>query len=247
MKRKLITKIIEHIPQTIHLRSDIHINISKSIESNLFWEVFTGKEYNCYLPNLININFEELLIIDAGASIGMFTLWIESLIRNEVLNWNNVEYLIIEAGSINFNKLEDNITQNLKDEQFKLINMALGKKNGSIKFYESKTNPFSNSLDFKQNKNMNTIRVEYCDITNYLKENKKVFLKMDIEGAEFEMIKNYKDDLSGIYLILLEWHHTQGDVEESRDILIAKGFKSLKLQIISHKRSTELFIHETNI
>lgn len=228
VKRPLLTKVIERIPQTLCLSSGINIQLRHKRDNRKFWDIFTSSEYMSLIPELATLKAQSISILDCGAGIGLFSLLIEHLCRIGVLPWDNVLYTLIEPSSHNFIKLEQNIKRNLANESCRLINGLLGLKNGDAEFYESKKKPYGSRLAGKTNGEDGVVkRLPFIDISAFLQA-KPCFVKMDIEGSEFIFLETYRKELTNVEGIMIEWHSEMGDVEEGEFILSASGLRRVK-------------------
>lgn len=164
---------------------------------NLFREVFCNNEY------LFTAHTPSPVIIDCGANIGTATLYFKLL-------YPQCRILAFEANPATFKMRERNITQNdLKDVCF--YQVALFDKEGAIPFYIDE-NPGSGmgSLLQGRKKVENKVLVQAEKLSDYLKEIEKVdLLKMDIEGAEVNVVNDLFDSLAieKVDQLLIEYHH----------------------------------------
>ena len=153
-------------------------------------------------------------IIDCGSHIGMSLLYFS-------MHYKNAKIIAFEPDDFNYKLAEQNITQcNLNN--VKLNNSAVWITNGEIDFDSS--GDMSSSI--KNAKTENSILTKCIKLRDYL--DKKVdFLKMDIEGAEYEVLMDCSDKLHLIDNLFIEYH---GDFNENHklnailDILIKNNF-----------------------
>jgi FkbM family methyltransferase len=138
------------------------------------------------------------IIIDCGTNIGMSLLYFSNLFPDS-------EIYGFEADPLIFNLCNKNLIKN-KIKNVKLINKAVWKNNNGIKFYSDgndggRINTTSINENTKEHE-MSSIRLH-----DFLLSFEKIdFLKIDIEGAEYDVLLDCKDILSHIDNIFIEYH-----------------------------------------
>lgn len=150
------------------------------------------------------------LIIDCGSNIGMTTVFFKdkfSLAKIICFEPDPNVYIILEK-NINVNKLKD-IT---------LINAALSDLDGETdffgEFYGDHPNSLGNSIieTWGNRGYTDRIKVKAAKLSNFI--NREVdFLKLDIEGAELQVLEELGDKLKLIRKMLLEIHSSQQEIE----------------------------------
>jgi len=162
-----------------------------------------GEEFEP-LSYLFQKNYDNL-IIDAGGYIGTSSIKFAELYPNATI-------ITIEPSTENYNILIKNTE---KYKNIKVIKAALvGKKSGELILHNLGTGEWGNTVVDKNllinSKSINevekirTITVE--EILNIYKNKKIGLLKVDIEGAEKELLDNSHDVLSDIYATFIELH-----------------------------------------
>ena len=172
------------------------------------------------------------LFIDAGANIGQS---IDNFIKHWP-NWN--EYLILsyEANP----NLKNQFERFSSKKNIKFFSSAIWSYDGFIDFYLSTEHNFGSSI----NKNKKSgrldktpISVPCVDIDRIIREHKDkeyIILKLDIEGAEYELL-NYmfdKGTFNYINELYIEFHTDKvNKTKENNNILIdkLKSYPNLKL------------------
>ena len=175
----------------------IHYNNKESAIST-FNEIFNNKYY------LIKTDTASPLIIDGGANIGIATIFFKDM-------YPQARIICFEPDPNAFQVLSKNVeVNNLTDVT--LINAALAKDNGTIDFYglihSNKPDTRGNSIIEVwglQRAMSNTIQVKAVKLSSYI--NKTVdLLKLDIEGAEQQVLEEIQDKLHFVNQITLEIH-----------------------------------------
>ncbi|MGI8600881.1 MAG: FkbM family methyltransferase [Chitinophagaceae bacterium] len=149
-------------------------------------EIFIEEVYKQELP-------AKPYILDCGANIGLSIIYLKE-------NHPDAEIIGFEPDRKNFELLQYNI------DSFKLKNVILNNEAVWTADTElSFAGEGSMGSRIETSQTSNTVNVKAIRLKNYL--NKKVdFLKIDIEGAEFEVIKDIKDELSLVENLFLEYH-----------------------------------------
>jgi len=173
-------------------------------------EFFVEDIYSNY--NLDNLN----VVIDAGASVGLFTRY---MLRKGAKN-----VIAVEPDERSIKALNSNFYQ---EDRVKVYPYALSFKDGKTKFYQSK-NPLNSSLDSNWEEENTEVDVDLISLENLVKDFDKIdLLKLDIESAEYEVIDNTPDYIfNKVDRILLEFHREQGRLQGITDKLSKLGFKS---------------------
>ena len=160
------------------------------------------------------------VVLDIGAHIGLFTLYASQFCTKGSI-------FSFEPMKDNYELLLENIKlNNLK--QVKFFNLAVSNSNDPIKLYinddESGHSIFSQS---SQNLMVNSISLKRIFDENQIKYCN--FLKLDCEGAEYEIIKNLPlSYFEKIDKMIIEYHMADSNPElliELKKILTSQNFK----------------------
>ena len=147
---------------------------------------------------------EDPLIIDCGSNIGMSILYFKN-------SYPGARVIGFEPDPPIFNMLTENVNaNNLTDVQ--LINAALAAHNGSaIEFYcDGKYGSYIGDLYAPSHiHTYEKIKVSCVPLKAYLTEPVS-FLKMNIEGAECEVLLDCGESLRMIDRMVIEYHHLPG-------------------------------------
>ena len=103
------------------------------------------------------------------------------------------------------------VKENVTTQNFVFSPIGVAKEKGSRKFYlRTNNNHVSGSIhDIKTINNSNSIDLKFDSLSNIMKDNnhsKLDLLKMDIEGAEYEVIDHIQKNNIDIKQILVEFH-----------------------------------------
>lgn len=170
-----------------------------------------------------NFNFKDLKLIadkknqviffDLGANLGEITKRVENFKVKK-----NIKIFSFEPDIENFKTLENKFKEN---KNITLENKAVWNYNGKINFSigrcnhrtNSKITKIINDRNYDEKKYINTCEVDCVDLCDYidnlnLSEDDFVAIKMDIEGAEYEVLNHMieKNGIKNIDLLLIEFH-----------------------------------------
>lgn len=181
--------------------------------------VFEVKDKNATVPIITEIwhdrvygNIKELagetspLIIDIGGNIGAFSLFaLYTLPASKVY--------VFEPEPQNFRCLEKNIALNAMGPRCTLVNKAVCGTRGERTLSLTGVNSAKNSM-FATNPVSSKIKVSCMTLEDIFSEFTIPWcslLKIDCEGAEYEILMNTPQDIfKRIKRIILEWHDVEG-------------------------------------
>lgn len=181
---------------------------------SLHWEIkniFQNKIYHFFS------NKKNPFIIDCGSYIGASILYFKSV-------YPNAEILGFEPDPKIYRILKRNIKRN-NFNNIRVVQAGLGVKEGILEF-------FSDGKDggsfYKINKS-SLIKVPVKKLSNYIKKPVDL-LKINIEGTEYQVIKEIEKKLNLINEIIIEYHcfnNLEQNLHKILAILDKNGFKYL--------------------
>jgi FkbM family methyltransferase len=179
-------------------------------------DILLNREYE-YLPEFELNKFEGKTIVDAGAHVGLFSL-VASTFAKEVIS--------IEPHPLNFKLLQLNLEIN-NAENVMPINKALWSKPETITLYEGKHTGAHTILKKCDSKKFNVRSITLKDLIDELGEID--LLKVDMEGAEFEVLSGLnRQDSENIKNIVAECHLEAGDISQLEKSLKENGWRTEK-------------------
>ncbi len=184
-----------------------------------------------FIDEIYKIKFDtpNPYIIDCGANIGLSILYLKN-------NYPASRILAFEADESNYDLLKSN-TLALKDVT--IVNKAVWNENKRINF--ASTGTLSSKI-VKGDLTSNVKSIEAIRLKEYLNEPVDL-LKLDIEGAEYEVIKDCKDNLTRIKNLFIEYHgkfEENGELNEIFRILHEAGF-AYYIKEASHNYPTPFY------
>ena len=179
-------------------------------ESGLTGNFYVGLMEFEDMSFLLHTLQEDTIFIDVGANMGAYTVLSSKVCGSKTFAFEPVPS--------SYNRLIDQIYLNKIDNLVTAKNIGLGQKKGFLKF----TNNLNamNRVSFEENES-NTILVKVSQLDEEIELDKRVFLKIDVEGYEYDVLMGAKkllesDSLIGIILELndcgLTYGHTKNDI-----------------------------------
>lgn len=161
-----------------------------------------------------NIVYEEnnlLIILDLGANDGCSILKFKKILQDKKIN----NYLIYSfEPNIFFQKNLENLAK--ADKNVVFLNKVAGTENSKIKLYLSQggndgSSIYSDKITNKISKNVYDVceQIDIVDFINNLAPHNKLWIKMDIEGSEYNLIPHmHKNNiLEKVDKLFIEWHY----------------------------------------
>lgn len=179
-------------------------------------EMFVDKKYDCYELDKMQTVF------DIGANSGLFSLLAINKGAKKVYAFEPNEESLINLKSVT------------KDLNVEIVPKAVYTKDEDLKFYIDPNNTTIGSISEEHIKKINASSVEKITVPaislkTFIKENnidKVSMVKMDIEGAEYDVIENLDSDtFDKIDSFLIEFHNNENKrVKIITDKLIEQGY-----------------------
>jgi len=170
-------------------------------------EIFSHEIYKQSLP-------ENAVILDCGAHIGMSVIYLKRLCPT-------AELTAFEPDKKNFEILSKNVAS-FGFEKVTILNKVVWDNDTKLNFYSE------GNMSSRVEENMiNAESIEACRLYNFLDRHID-FLKMDIEGAEYRVLKDIEPRLKNVDKIFIEYHGTfneNNEFIEMLQILNRQGFE----------------------
>lgn len=154
------------------------------------------------------------VIIDCGANIGLSVIYFKTL-------YPEAQVIAFEADPKIFSYLEQNMANNKIDAE--IINKAIWTDNNGVSFLQD-------GADAGRIENTTTsAKIPSIRLRDILTQYKKItMLKIDIEGAEYEILKDCKNSLTHVDNLFLEYHSFYKEdqrLDEILKIIKENGFR----------------------
>ena len=166
-----------------------------------FKELFVDELYK------FNTKKKEPIIYDCGANIGMSCLYFKKL-------YPNAKIKAFEADPKIAKILETNLKRNNVLENIEIINSAVWVDDEGLEF--SSEGADGGSIYGEDNK----VKVSSIRLKDFLENEEKInMLKIDIEGAEYEVLKDCQNSLENVENLFVEYHSWNNDTQKLSEIL----------------------------
>jgi len=186
---------------------------------------------NGYLANY-NLKSGDV-VVDVGAYLGMFTLYAAKAIGDQG------KVIALEAHPLIYELLQDNIKLNSLDNCL-LINKGAWSDNTTLKF--NLLPGGSSTFNFNNNVTESVVDAPVAKLDDELPKlgiNKVNFIKMDVEGAEIEVLKGCQNILksNNVNLAIASYHILNG---QKTSVHLEQLFSKM-----GYKALTGFFEHQT--
>ena len=192
-----------------------------------FKEIFADNSY------LFKTGSEQPVIYDCGANVGTSVLYFKQMFPSAKVKAFEADPKILEI-------LNQNISKN-NISNIEIIGKAVWVNNNGVEF--SQEGADGSSIFGSENK----IKIPSVRLKNFLDEEMKIdLLKMDIEGAEIEVIKDCNASLQKARHIFIEFHSQVNDIQKLDIVLntlTSNGFRYFIKQEADRKQP---FINRRN-
>lgn len=195
------------------------------------------------------------VVLDIGAHIGLF-----SVIAAQVTGKNGKVYAFEPAPST-FALLQKAVVINHEEQVIETFQQAVGKAKGKITFFVSDNQADnSNSLvNYKDDRDLHGIKVAVTTVDDLVKEkniNRVDFMKIDVEGAEFDTLQGAIATLKNLRPVCIVAIHPEpiaakGDkLEDIYDLIAGCNYRIMhankefsKADMLANKELIDLHIY----
>ena len=215
---------IKHGKNLIELKNGLRCYLRDKGDAIAFFENFfldVNSPSNEFIINMKDV------VIDVGAHVGYFTL-------NASEKAKKGKIFAFEPNSESFNMLQENIEIN-KIKNAIVVNAGVLDRSGKAELFLSDDYSIGNSMFLEKSDKKEIVNVMSLEeIVKTYHIDKIDFLKLDCEGAEFDIILKLTDELlKKITRISAEIHQSleNHSIKELEEFLSSKGYvvKSIKL------------------
>ncbi len=161
-------------------------------------------------------------IIDCGANIGISAIYFK-------INYPDSDLVAFEPDPKVFSYLQKN-TADWKDRGTTLVNKGVWKEEGELTFQSEGAD--SGKVVSEGQASENITRIVVDRLSKYL-DRPVDFLKIDIEGAELEVMKEIESKLPMVKNIFIEYHSFTGQEQKLDQILQILSRQGLRYYIYS--------------
>lgn len=168
-----------------------------------FKEIFVEEIYK------FKTDYNEPIIYDCGANIGTSIIYFKKMYPNSRIKAFEADPEIVKI-------LMSNLMKS-KIDNVEIIDKAVWIDNGKIKFRSEGADGGSIFIDDYRSK---MIEIETVRLKDHLAMEERIdFLKLDIEGAEHNVIKDCRESLKNVQYIFVEYHSLSNTPQNLSEIL----------------------------
>ena len=219
------------------LNKKLSFNIRSDADQSVLDEILGDREYRIVEDVIKKASHE---IIDVGAHIGVFSVYAS------VLN-PKVKIIAFEPEEANIALLRENLKLN-NVQNVVVKGVALGAKDGSKNFFVNADS--HNHSFFDVNVPLKKIKVQVQSLGKILQKAEVVDLvKMDSEGAEFEILNSLSsEEFAKVKAFYIEYHEYYDDMrsEDLIKLIQRNGFKTKSIPSRYNKRMGFIFAERSN-
>lgn len=229
---------IKNVPLTRKLKLDIKDPFDCLF--NNYNEMFVHNKYECYKLN----QYET--VIDIGANSGLFTkLCLENGAKKVISIEPNKKCLKNLKHMFRDNKNVLVIEKGISSKQEKMIFYTTD-KNTTIGSFEKSRILNDCEESFVETNEIECITIE--DVLNQIKLNEVDLIKMDIEGAEYDIISSLSPEIfSRVKSFLIEFHDNKnGKVDRLLSKLESNNFDLIQIRSQNEKNNDDITLNYNN-
>jgi FkbM family methyltransferase len=186
----------------------------------LYAEIFLKEVYEVHRTD------RPLFIIDAGANIGITTLYFKWRCKN-------AEVWAFEPNPFSYQILEQNVEQN-RLKQVKIFDIVLSSAEGVVDFYVPVDKASLNGSSFAYNDTDQRIGAMSRRLSTLLGNRSVDVLKLDIEGSEWNVVEDLikHDKLKQIRLIMMELHLLHDSTKQLTNLVKVLSANQFDVQVV---------------
>jgi FkbM family methyltransferase len=203
---RIVSNMATYCNQATIVKSNLGINAKYRVNVSISHPIAafgTPKLYTQEYATLFLL--KELLkhseaFIDVGANLGYFCFYIDEY------NPSNKPIHFFEPDPVLFEQLQINQQKNQKN--FIAHKRAISNSTGAITFYRNLTDDSSGSIKntFENKHQLEAVSIDSISFDEFASSitEKKLLIKVDVEGAEFEFIEGAKNKIGNIDYLVIE-------------------------------------------
>jgi len=176
-----------------------------------FRDVFMSSNYWRMFDHLVE---PPKLIVDLGAHCGHFSVLCNICIL-ERFGEDRANYILVEALPKLVQTIRRTISEVGLENQARIIQGVVGRKSGDAFFQRKQKNLLASKASFHKGSDSDQV-LRYIDLDQVIPQHQAIdVLKIDIEGSEYDLLRNYESLFRRAKLVLIETH---GPIDERVEI-----------------------------
>ena len=184
---------------------------------------------------------ETSIVLDIGANIGLHSIYFSGLVKEGCV-------LAFEPSLETFCRLATNVAH-----IFNIVplNLAVSDKGKIANFFHTSDNAYSSLVDTKRKEVVSVIKVPCMtvdDVVSGLCLNRVDFIKIDVEGLEFSVLKGMAEVISShrpvIFCEIYKGTHSNQQPDETVRYLLEKGYSAHVIcdgKLVEYERHNDTF------
>ncbi len=240
----LYRRLCRFLPVQMNILNKYNIFLDSKYAITLFAEVFASR---AYYPAVELFKESPRVVLDLGAFGGFFTLLVE---------WNRVQrfpdakidYCLYEANPKLIKVIKRNMQMVKLKDNVHIYCGAVGKRSGLVDFAICKNLGFSSVLPVSNV--TRRIHTSYIDIVKNLEKDKlgmPELIKIDIEGSELDLFKNYQDLFSKTCVVAAEFHGDAASCEDWQNLVVQTGLQLYEITEKADRSCNLIFFNKQNL
>jgi len=191
------------------------VNLKFVRVSGTFADLFVTQPYAPALELLPEIRY----VVDLGANRGLFPLYVLHYLHNR--GKGKPHFVCVEAAQPNYERLLNHVHVNaLTESVVPICGAVCGRRSGSVYFnYPPRWHSTGSITTVKR---FTTSSVPVIDLAKVINAPEVDLLKMDIEGAEQQVLEEYPEVLRRTRVLVIEFHQNV-DYARCRSLLEQSG------------------------
>src|SRR3954467_3648478 len=217
LAKRLVPEPLALQPISITLETGIKVCCNSEQTLIVFAELFADQTYRKALDLVKPLQ----TVLDLGANRGLFVLYVEHYLR-ERQRADVPRYFCVEPSRENVRSLERNLADNGVDSRVRIARgVVTDRRTGSGGFFYTGRSNTSSGIVSEAKRTTRPVPV--IDLAS-LAEGVIDILKIDVEGAEEGILREYADVLARTRVVVIELHLQLVDGDACRRLLTSAGF-----------------------
>lgn len=240
-------RLLRLFPLQVNLAGSMPIYLTSKYSLWSFTEVFATRTY---YPALELFRRPPCCVMDLGAHEGMFTLLVESHIRQRYPDaGTGPSYVLYEANPKLVRRIRYNLTVAGLSKRSFVRRGAVGKRSGRVVFNVSENLGKSSAMPLSSGVK-ERIELCYCDLEQDLALiglGWPELIKVDIEGAEGDLLSSYSDVFANTCVVAVEQHREYVKDARWRELCSAVGLQLIEVTGAGEWGVNQVLVNPTNL
>ena len=237
-------RICRVLPVQMNIVNKMNIFLDSKYAIFHFAEIFASRTY---YPAIELFKNPPRGVLDLGACEGLFTLLVESHMRQR-FHAAKVKYSLYEANRQLITKIKDNLRFAGLFDGVHIYCGAVGERSGEVDFKICRELHCSGIRPSGQV--VRVLRAPYLDVEKNLSAGRlpvPELIKIDIEGSEVDFFENYIDFISKTCVVVVEFHQAGTSLDRWHAIVSKSNLQLYEVTAQSGPTRCEIFVNYANL